>query len=286
MAPARKSGPAFSSFPKLVEVQCRPKKRFKNAWSMTDRQERFQWWSQPTIRKAGVLLVGAGGLGSNQGKILVQMGFSKLSFVDGDLVEDSNRNRQMFIAEDVGLPKAHQIIKNLEPYATATSTLRGYFMHFEDWCQQSGRGKYSAICCGVDSIPSMLAVSAYGLKAKTPVIFTNISADGEAARIFIQRSTQAEPCFACYRPESLNWLQEKQSCAPVPAIADILHVAVGLGARAIVGEILGVPIGEYNCRDFTFTGFDIKRTLVKRPECPLCRGAGLRESQAPADCPN
>ncbi len=272
MANARRSNPASLSFPTLVELQCRPTKMIKNGWSMTDRQERFQWWSQPTIKKAGVLLVGAGGLGSNQGKIFVQMGFSKLSFVDGDLVEDSNRNRQMFIGEDVGLPKAHQVLKNLQPYATTTSVLRGYFMHFEDWCQQPGRGKYSVICCGVDSIPSMLAVSAYGLKTKTPVIFTNISSDGEAARIFIQRSSEGQPCFACYRPEALNWRQEKQSCAPVPAIADILHVAVGLGARATVGEILGVPIGEYNCRDLTFTGFDIKKNIEKRQNCGLCGG--------------
>jgi molybdopterin/thiamine biosynthesis adenylyltransferase len=272
MATARKSNPASLSFPKVSEIQCRPKKKIKSGWSLTDRQERFSWWNQDTISKASVLLIGSGGLGSNQGKIFVQMGLSRIGFVDGDLVEDSNRNRQMFTAEDVGSPKVHQALKNLEPYATNQSLLRGYFMHFEEWCKQPRRGKYSVLCCGVDSIPSMLAVSAYGLMTKTPVVFTNVSADGEAARIFIQRSGENDPCFACYRPEALNWQQQKQSCAPIPAIADILHVAVGLGARATVSEILGVPIGDYNCRDFTFAGFDIKRTIPKRSDCQLCGG--------------
>ena len=117
------------------------------------------------------------------------MGVGKLGFVDGDLVEDSNRNRQLFTAEDVGLPKAHQILKNLEAYATGSTHMRGYFMHFEDWCQQPYRGKYSALCCGIDSIPSMLAVSAYGTRTKTPVIFTNISADGRSSDSTGTRST-------------------------------------------------------------------------------------------------
>src|SRR4051812_40922148 len=68
-----------------------------------------------------------------------------------------------------------------------------------------------------------------GLKSRVPVVVTNVSKDGEACRIFIQRTGPADACFACYRPDALRPAAgTSEPCAPVPAIADILHVAVGV----------------------------------------------------------
>lgn len=268
---ARQKPPICMSFPLSMERRCSPKKINSQDWSLTDRQQRLSWWNQAKIRSAKILLVGAGGLGSNQGKILVQMGAGGLVFIDPDLVEDSNRNRQFFRAEDVGKPKAHQVIENLAPYATHRALLRGYFMTFEDWLTQYRRRRYTAICCGVDSLATMVAVARHGLTTRTPVVFTNVSEDGECCRIFIQRPGSAQPCFACYRPDAITLLlAERRPCVPVPAIADVLHVAVGFGTRAAIGEIFGVPIGDYNCRDISFAGIDLVKNIVKRDNCPLC----------------
>ncbi len=199
------------------------------------------------------------------------MGFGQLDLVDPDLVEDSNRNRQLFTSSDVGRPKAHRVLKNLEAYVVSPAQLRGYFMTFEEWTQHRRRPRYNVVCCGVDSLRSMLAVARYGIQTDTTLIFTNVSRDGEACRVFIQRRGKMQPCFACYLPSALERQRDRdQPCLPVPAIADILQVAVGFGARAAVGEILGTPIGDYNCRDLTFTGFDLIRTIRRRPGCPLC----------------
>lgn len=219
-----------------------------------------------------MLLVGAGGLCSNEAKILVQVGVGAMAAVDEDLVEDSNRNRQLFTAKDVGKPKAHRLLPNLVPYATYKTVLHGYYMRFEDWIHLRRRPHYDIICCGVDSIPTMVAVARYGLAQNTPVVFVNVSADGEACRIFIQRCGKKDPCLGCYWPQALTHeIDRDQPCVPVPAIADILQVAVGFAARALIGEILGVPIGDYHSRDITFSGIDIKKSVAKCPECPLCR---------------
>ena len=217
-------------------------------------------------------LIGCGGLGSNQAKMFVQMGFGQVDVVEPDRVEDSNRNRQLFKAEDVGLPKAHRVLNNIEPYAVYRTVLRGYFMTFQEWARLPSRTRYDAICCGVDCIPTMVAVSQYGFAQHVPVVFTNVSRDGEACRIFIQRPGHTDPCFACYRPQALDHrVYRDQPCIPQPAISDILHVAVGFGARAAVGEILGLPISDtFNCRDITFGGFDIAKNIAKRVDCPLC----------------
>ncbi|HLV88699.1 MAG TPA: ThiF family adenylyltransferase [Candidatus Sulfotelmatobacter sp.] len=216
------------------------------------------------------MLVGSGGLGSNMAKIFVQMGIGQISLVDRDLVEDSNRNRQLFTAADVGQAKAHAVLRNLAPFAVERTLLRGYYMTFAKWAD--GRaGQAQAICCGVDNSSTMIAVAKFGLHTMVPVIFTNVSRDGEAFRVFIQRCGPGDPCFGCYMPAALDPAAGRdQSCTPVPAVADILQVAVGFGARATIGEILGVPIGEYNARNITFSGIDIKKIVAKRPDCRLC----------------
>ena len=215
--------------------------------------------------------MGSGGLGSNQARVLVQMGLGGMDIVEPDLVEDSNRNRQFFTARDVGKPKAHRLVDNLVPYAVKPTLLRGYHMTFEDWTAETPQQAYSAISCGVDSFPTMVAVARYGLANSTPTVFYNVSADGEACRIFIQRPGADDPCFACYFPQAVDHgAVRDQTCTPAPAIADILQVAVGFATRAIIGEILRVPIGDYPSRDITFWGFDIKKRITKRPACPLC----------------
>jgi molybdopterin/thiamine biosynthesis adenylyltransferase len=199
------------------------------------------------------------------------MGLGQIDIVEPDLVEDSNRNRQHFTARDVGRPKAHQLLKNLAPYAVKPTLLRGFHMTFEDWVKEPQRQPYSVITCGVDSFLTMVAVARYALSTRTPAVFYNVSADGEACRIFIQRSTPEDPCFACYFPQVMDPTAfRNRPCIPTPAIGDILQVAVGFATRALVGEVLGVPIGDYHSRDITFGGVDIKKTIAKQPACTLC----------------
>jgi molybdopterin/thiamine biosynthesis adenylyltransferase len=267
------TAPIVLSYPPYLEVVCRPRQVNQAGWPLTDRQERIPWWNQKKIHDSSVLLVGAGGLGGNLGKIFTQMGFGQLDLVDPDLVEDSNRNRQLFTADDVGKPKTHSALRNLKPYAVHNTILRGFFTSFEEWESQDKGYSYNAVCCGVDSVPTMVAVARYGLRRNVPVVFINVSEDGEGCRIFIQRSTSDEPCFGCYRPLALNHISTRDMrCVPVAAIADILQVAVGFGARATVGEILGLPIGDYNCRDISFSGFDVKKIVAKKHACQLCGG--------------
>ena len=254
----------------MVALQCRPERINPYDVSLTDRQERLPWWSQKRIQSASILIVGCGGLGSNQGKVHQQTGLGQLDFIDHGRVEDSNRNRQLFTANDVGRPKAHQLLKNLQPFATFRTRLRGYYMTFEEWAMDGRRPRYDTIVCGADNFRTMVAVAGYGITTVTTVVFVNVSRDGEACRIFIQRPRPTAPCFACYMPQALEQGVDDKTCIPSPAIADILQVAIGMSARATAGEILGVPIGEYNCRNWTFSGIDLKQTIRKRPHCPLC----------------
>lgn len=221
------------------------------------------------MRTARFLIVGAGGLGSNQARIFIQMGAGQIDLVDPDLVEPSNLNRQFFTVEDLARPKSHQVLKNLRPYATGPTLLRGYFMPFENWYGGARRPQYSVVCCGVDSQATMIAVARYGFRSQTPVVFTNVSSDGESFRIFTQRPGD-QACFACYLPQALEAPPDRDHCIPVPGIADVLQAAIGFGTRATVAEVMNSPMGNYNCRDITFGGIDVSKTVERRADCPIC----------------
>ncbi len=66
-----------------------------------DRQKRLEGWNQERIRNSSVLVVGAGALGNEVIKNLVQLGVGKIYVVDFDEVVPANLNRcVLFRPED------------------------------------------------------------------------------------------------------------------------------------------------------------------------------------------
>ncbi|WP_418895453.1 ThiF family adenylyltransferase [Limibacterium fermenti] len=64
------------------------------------------------IKSHKILLAGAG-IGSNIAECALRFGFESLTIVDGDLVEESNLNRQNYQMQDIGKPKAEALKKRL-----------------------------------------------------------------------------------------------------------------------------------------------------------------------------
>ena len=69
---------------------------------------------QRKIRKARVLLVGVGGLGSPISLYLVGAGIGTLGLMDDDVVSVTNLHRQVLYDENqIGLPKLHEAVERL-----------------------------------------------------------------------------------------------------------------------------------------------------------------------------
>lgn len=66
------------------------------------------------LQKAHVLVVGLGGVGSYAAEFLCRSGIGKLTIVDGDVVDTTNRNRQLpALTSTVGKPKAQVMAQRL-----------------------------------------------------------------------------------------------------------------------------------------------------------------------------
>jgi len=62
---------------------------------------------QEKLKKASVLVVGAGGLGCPVLQYLTAIGIGKIGIVDSDIIDESNLQRQiLYNVEDIGKPKA------------------------------------------------------------------------------------------------------------------------------------------------------------------------------------
>lgn len=88
----------------------------------TDRYHTFgyiSWWQQEVVRKATILVVGAGALGNEVLKNLALMGIGNLIIADFDTIEDANLSRSvLFRAHDRGRRKvdvAAERVKELNP---------------------------------------------------------------------------------------------------------------------------------------------------------------------------
>jgi sulfur carrier protein ThiS adenylyltransferase len=65
------------------------------------------------LAEASVGIVGLGGLGSNAAMMLVRSGVRRLVLADFDRVEESNLNRQLYFADQLGRPKSEALAETL-----------------------------------------------------------------------------------------------------------------------------------------------------------------------------
>ncbi|MEW5955375.1 MAG: ThiF family adenylyltransferase [Candidatus Micrarchaeota archaeon] len=65
-----------------------------------DRQKRISGWNQEKVSAQNVMVVGAGALGNEVVKLLLQLGVQKISLADFDVVSKANLNRCVFFSSE------------------------------------------------------------------------------------------------------------------------------------------------------------------------------------------
>jgi adenylyltransferase/sulfurtransferase len=223
---------------------------------------------QKKLKKARVLCVGAGGLGSPVSLYLAAAGVGTLGLVDFDVVDHSNLQRQViYTTEDVGQKKLDTAKRRLQ----ALNPNIDVVLHETRLTSQNAldifKG-YDMVLDGTDNFPTRYLVNdACALLGKPNVYGSIFRFEGQVSVFDAKRG----PCYRCLYPEPPP-PGLVPSCAE-GGVLGVLPGAVGtLQAIEAVKLILGIGkplIGRLMLFDALAMEWRTLK-LRKDPSCPLC----------------
>lgn len=230
-------------------------------------QEKVHGFNLDDYQKSKVLMVGAGGIGSNLGIGIVRKGIGILDILDGDDVEMQNLTRQLFHKNDLGKNKAICVAKHLSKQGFFETTINGIPYFFEEALELDyGLTGYDAFFCGIDNTPGRISMSKFALLHKIPVIFGAVSRDGNQLYCALQDPEKA--CFGCIFPKSVN--DQTYPCN-LPGIIDVLQIVAGYMNFAL-DTILCNRYREWNLIEIALSGVIQPRyqMIEKKNNCEIC----------------
>jgi molybdopterin/thiamine biosynthesis adenylyltransferase/rhodanese-related sulfurtransferase len=223
---------------------------------------------QKKLKKARVLTIGAGGLGSPLAMYLAAAGIGTIGIVDFDVVDESNLQRQIIHGtSDLGRPKmesARDRIQDINPNVKVEAfeealTSENALEIFED---------FDVIVDGTDNFPTRYLVNDASVLTGKPNVYGSIFRfEGQASVFYAEEG----PCYRCLYPEPPP-PGLVPSCAE-GGVLGILPGAIGtIQATETVKLILGIGeplIGRLLLYDALSMRFR-EMKLRKDPGCPVC----------------
>lgn len=232
------------------------------------RLPRFGHVGQEALRRASVLIVGAGGLGTPASLYLAAAGVGRIGLVDFDRVDLSNLHRQvLYQTSDVGRLKVDVLAERLR----SVNPLIHVESHPVELTADNALdlvNPYDLVADGTDQFASRYLVNDASVLAKTPNVFASVNQfDGQLA-VFGGAEC---PCYRCVFPEPpppglVPSCAEGGVLGVLPGLLGVLQATeaikllTGLGSP-LVGRMLLV-----NALSMVFREIAIERD----PACPIC----------------
>ena len=223
---------------------------------------------QQKLRDAGILLIGAGGLGSPLGLYLAAAGIGRLGIVDFDTVDFTNLQRQIIHrTEDVGRLKVESAKERISAINPDVEVRTFHTKISRDNVTDLIRD-YDVVIDGTDNFPTRYLVNDACVFQKTPNIYGSIFRfDGQASVFFPFKG----PCYRCVYPEP-----PPPGMVPSCAEGGVLGVLPGIIGVIQATEAIKLIIGKgepligrlllYNALKMEFHEVKLKRN----PDCPVC----------------
>jgi len=223
---------------------------------------------QAALLDAGVLVVGAGGLGAPVIQYLAAAGVGRIGIADADVVERSNLQRQVIHRDDdIGRPKvdsAAEFVAGLNPDVTVdrheTRVTADNVVALVD--------DYDVVVDASDNFPTRFLCNDACVLTGTPLVH------GAVYRFEGQTTTidgNGQPCYRCLFPEA-----PPEGAVPDCATAGVLGVLPGTIGVIQATEVVKLIIGEgepltgrllvYDATDMTTETVPV----APNPDCPVC----------------
>jgi len=191
---------------------------------------------QEKLKQAKVLVIGAGGLGCPVLQYLVSAGAGVIGIADGDVVDETNLQRQiLYSSEEVGKPKveiAKQKLSLLNPFCK----LRTFNCRLSSANALEIIKEYDFVIDGSDNFPTRYLMNDACVMLSKPFVSGSIFKFEGQVSVFNYKSG---PTYRCLFPEPP---QNSPNCAEV----GVLGVLPGMIGTMMANEALKIILGIGN----------------------------------------
>ena len=221
---------------------------------------------QQALKRARVLIVGAGGVGSPAALYLAAAGVGTLGLIDDDVVGLSNLQRQIaFSTAEVGRSKveaAEQRLEGLNPHVSVETFAERLTLD-----NAAARvGAFDIVLDGTDDFQTRLWVNAACVAAGKPLVSGALGRWNGQVGVFAGR-----PCYQCLTPEIPP---DAETCSRVGVVGALAGVIGSMAALEVIKLITGA--GEaLTGRLLLYDGLAGTARTVRvgsDPHCPVCGG--------------
>lgn len=224
---------------------------------------------QAKLLQSRVLCLGAGGLGSPAALYLAAAGVGTIGLVDGDVVDESNLQRQIIHGRSsVDRPKVESATKRIADLNPDVKIVPFQERLNSENVDRIFDQKWDVIVDGLDNFPTRYLVNDASVWKSIPVVHGSIFRfDGQVTTFWPGKG----PCYRCLYPEP-----PPPHLAPSCAEAGVLGVLPGvigtMQATEAIKIILGVGqplVGrllQYDSLSMAVRTFKLPRD----PECTVC----------------
>jgi len=197
---------------------------------------------QAALKRARVLVVGAGGLGAPALLYLAAAGVGRLGVIDDDAVSLSNLQRQVIHATaDIGRPKAESAaaaIARLNPHVT----VEAHAARLTAGNALDILGRYDLVCDGSDNFATRYLVSDACYFARKPLVLGTVHVFDAALTTLRAHERRADgrmnPSYRCLFPEPppAGSIPACSEAGVLGALTGVVGALMALEAiRAVVG---------------------------------------------------
>jgi adenylyltransferase/sulfurtransferase len=223
---------------------------------------------QLKLKKASIILIGAGGLGAPLGLYLAAAGIGRIGIVDFDEVDVSNLQRQIIHGtKDLGrkkLDSAADKMQDINPHLK----IEKYDVPLNSENALDILRNYDIVIDGTDNFPTRYLVNDACVLLKKPNFYGSIFRFEGQATVF---AYEDGPCYRCLYPEP-----PPPGLVPSCAEGGVLGILPGLIGVVQATEAVKIILGQgttlknrlllYDALGMRFRELKLKRD----PACPVC----------------
>lgn len=222
---------------------------------------------QEKLRRARVLIVGVGGLGSPVALYLAAAGVGTIGLVDFDVVDTSNLQRQVLHSSpDVGCPKVDSAAKKLGALNPGVRVVA----HRERFCAANAEalvGEYDFVVDAVDNYAAKFLINDACVLAGRPFSHGGVLRFEGDAMTYV-------PGHACYRcvfnapppPGVVPTCAEAGVLGSVAGVLGTIQATETLKYFLGVGDLLTDKLLSLDAKTMDFRKVNVRRN----DQCPIC----------------